>query len=81
MRTKTLKQISAQSTHIQFSIANGNLSDHDKLAKMGAVKQIASRYGSNIIAHLRNTMGWADLDEYGAITPVPVSIYAKQTEV
>lgn len=81
MKAKTLKQISAQSTRIQFAIANSNLSDHDKLAKIGRVKQIASRYSNNMIAHLRNAMGWADIEEYGAITPFPLSMYARQAEV
>lgn len=80
MRTKTLKQISAQATRMQYAIANGNLSDNDKLARMATVKRIASRYSTNAVRHLRESMGPADLDEYGAITPVPVSIYAKQTE-
>lgn len=78
MKTKTLKQISAQATRIQFAIANGNLSDHDKLARMATVKRIASRYGTNAVRHLRESMGPADLNEYGAITPVPASVYAKQ---
>lgn len=77
MKGKTLKQISAQATRIQFAIANNNMSGHDKLARMGIVRRIASRYSNNIIAYLRNTMGWADLDEYGERTYVPVSVYAK----
>lgn len=78
MKTKTLKQLSAQSTRIQFAIANSNLSDHDKLAKMGTVKQIASRYSNNMITHLRNAMGWADIEEYGATIPFPLSMYANR---
>lgn len=33
--------------------------------------------GANILRHLRETMGPADLNEFGAITLVPAEIYAK----
>lgn len=74
MKAKTLKQITNQVSRINSSLATKKMTK-DEVARFRKVSQIGRRYELNAFCFLRGQLGPADLDEYGAITPVPCEIY------
>lgn len=74
MKAKTLKQITNQVNRINSSLATKKMTKDDE-ARFRKVSQIGRRYELNAFRYLRTQMGPADLDEYGAKTPVPREIY------
>lgn len=75
MRTKTLKQIESQAYNMMARCGGS-----DRHIKINTILRI---YRNNIYSHLDNMLGesWANTTvgfEYGVITPVPASVYAKQ---
>ena len=49
-----------------------------QLARFRKISDIAHRYSINVLAYLRENLNPIELDEYWKVTPVPVSVYAKQ---
>ncbi len=76
MKTKTLKGIAAQVARINGALAAKKMTEEEE-HRFYKVAEIGRRYSANALYYLKKQMGPADLDEYGAITSVPVSIYAK----
>lgn len=80
-RTKTLNQIMAQA----FGLLNRLESiGHRESDRADRIKNILNQYTKNIYAHFDEVDGeyWAAYDYQAKMnTPVPVSVYAKQTEV
>lgn len=77
MKTKTLKQITAQASDILCAVTKTNLSHSDKVTRMRKVNAISRRYGRNALDYLKKQLSPAELDEYFAITEIPASIYTK----
>lgn len=77
MKTKTLKQINAQTWQILCDICKTPQGIPAHVARMQRVRKIADRYRRNIIDHLKKELSPAEMDEYFAITGVPASIYMK----
>lgn len=75
MKTKTLKQIAAQVARINGALAAKKMTEAEE-RRFYKVAEIGRRYSANALCYLKEHMGPADLDEYGAVTAVPVSIYA-----
>ena len=78
MRTKTLKQINAQTWDILCAITKTAAPVAEQVARMQKVKEIANRYRRNANKHIKAT---GIDDEMFGVLPVPASIYAKQPEV
>mgnify|MGYP000372164806 CR=1 FL=1 len=84
MRTKTINQISAQLERIhkaayRLYIRHGNFNKGWSIQEKA--RQIADRYYLNIWNELGAVCHSADENICKQNTPVPASIYAKQTEV
>ena len=77
MKTKTLNEINNQVARILCVITKTALSVPDQLARMHRANAIANHYRRNAADWLKDQLSPAELDEYGAITSVPASIYAK----
>lgn len=77
MKTKTLKEINAQASNILCAIVKADLNESDKVARMRKVNAISRRYGRNALNYLKKQLSPAELDEYFAVTEIPVNIYTK----
>lgn len=77
MKTKTLKQINAQTWNILCAITKTAAPVANQVARMQRVREIANRYRRNASKHIKAS---GIDDEMFGVLPVPVSIYAKKTE-
>ena len=76
MKTKTLKEIAAQVARINGVLAAKKMTKAEE-HRFYKVAEIGRRYSANALYYLKNQMGPADLDEYGASASIPASIYTK----
>ncbi len=75
MKTKSLKEITAQVVRINGALAAKKMTETEE-RRFYKVAKIGRRYSANALYYIRQHLGPADLEEYGTVTAVPRSVYA-----